>query len=167
MKKNIIFLLLSVLLLSNGCGIYSFTGASIAPNIKTISVKYFANQTTLAPTSYSQIFTEALKRKFSDQTSLIAVTENGDLDIEGAIINYSVSPQAIQANQVAAMERLTVTVTVKFRNEKDPKQNFQQAFSRYAEFKSGTSISAVENQLHETINEALIEDIFTKAVVNW
>lgn len=167
MKKYFILSILSILLFSNGCGIYSFTGASIAPDVKTISVKYFANQTTLAPSSYSQVFTEALKRKFSDQTNLIIVTDNGDLDIEGAVTNYSVSPQAIQVGQVAAMERLTITVNVKFRNEKDPKQNFQQTFSRYAEFKSGTSITSVENELHEKINEALIEDIFTKAVVNW
>lgn len=167
MKKYIIFSILSVLLLSNGCGIYSFTGASIAPDVKTISIKYFANQTTLAPSSYSQIFTEALKRKFLNQTSLTIVSDNGDLDIEGSVTNYSVSPQAVQANQTAAMERLTITVTVKFRNEKDPKQNFQQSFSRYADFASGNSLSSEENKLHEVINEALIEDIFTKAVVNW
>lgn len=167
MKKYFILLILSILLFNNGCGIYSFTGASIAPDVKTISIKYFANQTTLAPSSYSQIFTEALKRKFLNQTPLTIVSDNGDLDIEGAVTNYSVSPQAVQANQTAAKERLTITVNVKFRNEKDPKQNFQQSFSRYADFDAGKSLSSEENKLHEAINEALIEDIFTKAVVNW
>ncbi len=165
-KINIFIALIIVLFLTS-CGIYSFTGASISPDVKTISIHYIKNQTPLAPPTYSQILTEAIKRKFSDQTSLLLVNENGDLDIEGFISLYSISQISITGNQTAAQERLTVTVNIKFRNEKDPKQNYQASFSRYADFNAGTNLSSVQDDLIEKINEALVEDIFTKSVVNW
>ncbi len=150
-----------------GCGIYSFTGASISPEVKTISIHYFPNHAPLVQPSLSQTFTDALKDKFSSQTDLDLVPNKGDLNIEGEITGYSTQPIAIQGNQTAALNRLTITVKVKFTNKFDQKQNFETNFSRYEDYESSKNLSDVEETLNTQITNYLVEDIFNKAVVNW
>ncbi len=143
------------------------TGASISPEVKTIAIRYFSKTASLGPSSLSQTFTEKLKDKFISQTSLGLVTTNGDLTLEGTISGYSISPQAIQSNELAAQNRLTITVSVKFTNIKNEKQNFETTFTHFADYSSTTNISSVEDELIRQINEQLVDDIFNKAVINW
>jgi hypothetical protein len=150
-----------------GCKVYSFTGASISPEIKTFSIQQFPNQASLVQPSLSQVFTEKLRDKFISQTNLTSVTEQGDLQFEGAITDYNSSPTAIQSNEQAALNRLTITVKVKFTNLKDEKQNFETSFSRFAEYKSTEILSTVELNLINEICNQLVDDIFNKAVINW
>lgn len=162
------YLFILIILLSfSSCGIYSFTGASISPEVKTISIKYFPNQAPLVQATLSQVFTDALKDKFISQTNLTLVPNDGDLNIEGEITDYSTKPIAITGDQTAALNRLTITVKVKFTNKFDETQNFETTFSRYEDYESTKNLSDVEDVLIEQINSYLIEDIFNKAVVNW
>ena len=153
--------------LFQACGIYSFTGASIPPQAKTISVQYFPNNSPTVVPMLSQLFTESLKEKFSNQTSLDLIPKNGDLQFEGEITNYQVTPVAIQGNDQAALNRLTITVNVRFQNKYAEAQNFETSFSRFVEFPSSQSLDAVQQSLIEEINTALCEDIFNKSVANW
>ena len=157
-----------IVLLLHGCKTnYSFTGASIAPEVKTVSVQYFPNYAPLIQPTLSQAFTEMLKDKFLSETGLILVDGTGDMNFEGAITGYSVSPLAIQANETAALNRLTITVNVKFTNAKDEKQDFESSFSKYEDYESSLNLSSVEEGLIKQINAQLVEAIFNKAVVNW
>jgi hypothetical protein len=115
----------------------------------------------------SQSFTTALKDKIQAQTPLTIVNTDGDYTIEGEITNYSVNPVAIQGNDTPAMNRLTITVRVRFYNKFDEKQNFEQSFSRYADYYSSQNLSSVESGLVTDISDALTDDIFNKAFVNW
>jgi hypothetical protein len=151
----------------SGCGIYSFTGASISPDVKTISVKYFPNNALLVQPTLSNLFTEMLRDKFTNQTNLKLVNSGGDLSIEGEITGYAAEPVAIQGNQQAALQRLKITINVRFTNKKDEKQNFETSFSRYEDYDASKRLSEVESGLIETITDALAQDIFNKAVVNW
>ncbi len=146
---------------------YSFSGASISPDVKTFTVKFFTKTAALGPASLSQTFTEKLKDKFISQTNLTLADKGADLTFEGSITNYSVAPISIQTNETAASNRLTITVNVKFTNLKDEKQNFESSFSRYADFASTQNLSTVEDQLLAEINTQLVDDIFNKAVINW
>ncbi|MFI5163959.1 MAG: LptE family protein [Bacteroidia bacterium] len=146
---------------------YSFSGASVAPDIKTVSIQYFRNNASLAPPTISQSLTEALKDIFISQSHLAVVTRNADLIFEGEITGYVTAPVAIQSNDQAALNRLTITVNVKFTNTKDEKQNFETGFSRYAEYPSTQSLSAVQANLIDQINQQLVQDIFNKAMINW
>jgi len=153
---------------NSGCKVnYSMTGASIAPDIKTIEIRYFQKTAALGPSNLSQTFTEKLKDKFLTGTSLTIINGNADLTLEGTIISYSVSPQTVQSNEIAAQNRLSISVSVKFTNIKDEKQNFESTFTRYTDFPSSTNISSVEDQLVNEINTQLVDDIFNKAVINW
>jgi hypothetical protein len=171
LSNRIKLLMLALLLvMTNSCGIYSFTGASISPAVKTISISYFPNNAQYVQPTLSQKFTDALRDKFASQTNLTLVNSGGDLVIDGAITAYNpTEPSAIQggADQTAALYRLTVTVNVRFVNKKDEKQNFESTFSRYEDYDRSQRLADVEEQLLDQINAALVQDIFNKAVVNW
>lgn len=154
-------------LFAAGCGVYSFTGASIPPEAKTISIAYFVNNASYVEPTLSQSLTDALRDRFQSQTDLDFISENGDLQIEGYVTDYSTRPVAIQGNETAALNRLSVTVKVKFTNTIDPTRDYDNSFTRYEDYSSSQDLSAVKDQLIPIINEALVEDIFNKAVVNW
>lgn len=165
--SNIILLFSVLTILLSGCGIYSFTGASIPPEAKTVSIKYFPNNASLVEPTLSQTFTDALKDKFVSQTTLILVQRNGDLRLEGEITGYSTKPIAITGDQTAALNRLTITVKVKYVNTFDETKNFESSFNRYEDYPSNKNLADVQETLIIQINEMLIEDVFNKSVVNW
>ncbi|MEA3318111.1 MAG: LptE family protein [Bacteroidota bacterium] len=163
-----ILIVLFLITVSSACTIkYSTTGASISPDVKTVSVQFFPNRAPLGMPNLGQYFTDELKDKFLSQTSLSLIENNGHLNFEGEITGYSTKPIAITGNEVAAQNRLTIKVHVVFINEKDPDQNFDSSFSRYKDYNSTENLSSVEEGLVEDIVEELMEDIFNKSVVNW
>jgi len=167
-KKFVIFIGLIILSVSYSCTVkYTTTGASISPDVKTVSVQFFPNKAPLGMANLGQYFTDELKDKFLSQTRLMLVENNGHLNFEGEITAYNTKPIAVQGDEIAAQNRLTIKVHVVFVNEKDPEQNFDTSFSRYQDYNSSESLSSVEEGLVESIVEELIEDIFNKSVVNW
>ncbi len=146
---------------------YSFTGASISPKIKTITVQYFPNYAPLVNSSLSQIVTQKLKDKFTSQTNLAFQDKNGDLQFEGQITDYTNQPTAIQGNQTAAQNRLSITIKVKYTNTLEEKASYETSFTRFADYTSTKSFTSVEAQLIAQITDQIIQDIFNKAVVNW
>lgn len=167
MKIKHYILLFSLLAIFTSCTIgYSFTGTSLSPDVKTVTIDYFNNRASLVNPNLSQEFTEGLKDKFTSQAGLTLVENDGDLQFEGAITNYRLSPVAVQKD-AAAMMRLTITVNVKFHNEKDPKQDFTQSFSQYEDYSSDEDFSSVEETLTSSIVEKLLDKIFIKAAANW
>jgi len=146
---------------------YSFTGTSIAPEIKTFSVEYFPNKSQLVNPNLSNALTEGLKEKFLSQTKLELVDERGDLEFSGLITGYRVKPMAITAGEVAATNRLSVVVKVKFVNNVDHEQDFNKDFEAYSDYSSNSLLSDVEDELIELIVEDLTEDIFNKSAANW
>lgn len=134
---------------------------------KTVSVSFFTNNTTLGSPSISQKFTEKLRDVVSTQTNLSLMKQNGDLQFEGSIIDYNVSPVSIQSNDQAAKNRLTITVKVKYTNKFDESKNFEQSFSRFSDYSASSSLSSQEDALLIEINRQLTEDVFNKAFNNW
>ena len=156
-----------LLLIASGCKVkYSMTGASVAPDIKTFSVKYFPNNAPIVNPSLSQTFTEKLKDKIISQASLSHTDKQADLIFEGSITGYTTAPIAIQSNETAALNRLTITVNIKFTNLKNEKQNFETSFSRYADYSSTENLASVEQQLSSTISDQIVDDIFNKVFIN-
>jgi len=157
--------LISIFLAS--CGIYSFTGASIPNEAKTISVQYISNKAAIVQPSLSQIMTDGLIDAFAGQTNLEITENEGDLSFSGYITKYQIKPMAIKANETASQNRLTIIIKIKYNNSFDDKQNFETTFSRYRDYASSENIVDVEDVLIEEISKELIEDVFNKAFVNW
>ncbi len=150
---------------------YSFTGASISPSVKTVFIDLFNNRARVVNPNLSSVFTEKLKDKFVSQTSLSIRKDQGDLEFSGEITGYDVRPQSIQTSQqgrdFASMNRLTVTVHVKFTNNKDHEKDFNTNFSAYFDWESTRALAEVETDAVNTITEQLVEDIFNKSVASW
>ena len=163
--KLIYIILLSISF--NSCGIYSFTGASIPTEAKTISVNYFNNKAATVQPSLSQVFTEKLKDIFLEQTNLSIIENEGDLIFSGFISKYQIKPMAIKANETASKNRLTIAVKVTYNNSLDSENNFEHTFSRYRDYGITQNISDIENTLIKEITNELAEDVFNKAFVNW
>jgi hypothetical protein len=166
-KKYHLIVLILFSIIINSCSInYSFTGASISPDIKTVSVDFFPNRALMVNPNLSQVFTEKLKDTFLNQTNLDLVKNDGDLQFSGAIVDYRTSPVAITGD-MASQTRLTITVQVSFVNTKDPDKNFDKKFSQYEDYSSDQSLDAVQDQLVSEIVDKLTNDIFNASVSNW
>jgi hypothetical protein len=146
---------------------YSFTGASIAPNVKTFSVYYFPNRARLVNPNLSQQFTDGLQEKLVKQTSLNQISESGDLEFSGQITDYDVKPMNIGEGDLAAQNRLTITIKLKFVNNKDHEQDWDKSFTAYEDFDSNQSLSAIEDSLVPEIIKKLTDDIFNASIANW
>ena len=155
-------------LIVHSCGIYSFTGTSIQPDLKTATINYFEYQALKVNPSLSNDLTTALQDKFLKLTKLEQVEMDGDLEISGAVTGYDVKATAITANEQAAQNRLTVTVKISFTNRKYPEDDFpDKSFSAYADFDAMQPLDAVEASLCEEIIEQLCDDMFNATVANW
>lgn len=150
------------------CGIYSFTGTSIAPDVKSISIYTIENKAMKVNPSLSNTITNALNDQFRRLTKLEMLPDGGDLEISGMITNYDVTPTAVTSDEVASMNRLTVTVRITFTNNKYPKESFKdQSFAAYEDYDSNLTLDAVESSLCDEIVEKLVNDIFNATVANW
>lgn len=168
LSKIKILVIPAMMLLLQSCGTYSFSGASIPPEMKTVSIQFFENNSQLVVPYLSQQFTEALKERVRNQSRLSIVRSDADANFEGRITDYSIRPVAIQGNERAGLNRLTITVNVKYSNTLNPELNFEQAFQAFQEFSlSQGSIQSQEQKLIELINKQLTELIFNKAFANW
>jgi hypothetical protein len=164
-----------LILVMNGCGVYSFTGASISPDTKTVSVAIFENTARLVVPNLSQKLTEALKTSILNGSSLSQVLDPAQADdlFEGQITDYTVQPVAITGGgngslqSVSQQTRLTITVNIKFTDKKHEKNSFDQSFTRYEDFAGDKTLSSIEQQLIDDINKLLVQDIFNRAFVNW
>lgn len=154
--------------LFSGCGVYSFSGASIPAEMKTVSIQFFENNAALVVPYLSQQFTEDLKTRIRNQSQLSLLRADADANFEGRITDYRITPAAIQGNERAGLERLTITVSVKYTNVLKPELSFEQSFSRFKDFSTqGSSVQAQEQQLIKDINAQLTDDIFNRAFANW
>jgi hypothetical protein len=168
LKYSCIFFFIFCFLALSSCKMkLSMSGTDLG-DAKTVYVDYFQNNAPLAKPTYCNSMTEALKDMLTSQTALSLGTRGADLVFEGSVTAYAVTPIAIQSGtDMAAFNRLTITVSVKFTNVKNEKYNFETTFTRYADYPSSNSLNTVEDGLIKTINDQLTQDIFNKALINW
>ncbi len=164
------FLLLGCL--STSCGIYSFTGSSLHPDVKTIEVKNLYNNSGGGPPYLDQSLTQNIKDYFQQNSKLILVNSNGDIQLEGNITSYSTSPEASTNSSnggapTANSIRLTLIVKIKMTNKKDETANFDKDFTAFKFFSSDKSLQDVERELIREMNKKIAQDIFTETVANW
>lgn len=165
---------LVVILSVNSCNIYSFTGAALSPEVKTISISNFYNDAGGGPPNMSQILSEKVKDYFQQNTNLSLTDENGDLQLEGSITRYEFTPVAPQASgndqvaDVAGLMRLTITVNASYVNNYSEEFDFNnRSFSFFSDFSAEKDPSSVEDQLVDEILDQIVFDIFTATVANW
>ena len=169
MKRLRLFIALAATLFTlAGCGIYSFSGTSIQSDVHSICIEPVVNRAQKVNPSLANQITEELNDKFRKLTKLEQVQEDGDLNLLVTIESYDVRATAVTAEEVAAMNRLTITCKVVFTNVLHDEDNIDgQQFVAYEDYDSNYSLDMVENQLCETIVNKLVDDIFNATVSQW
>lgn len=162
--------------ISTSCGVYSFTGVSLDPRIKTVSIQNFYDEVGSGPPTMSQNFTQSFQDYFVQNTDLKLVPFDGDLQFEGSITGYRISPISPQAggsNQIenadiAGLQRLTITVKCSYLNTYDESFDFNKGFSFFKDYNPDTEpFSSNEDAFIEEIFDQIILDIFNASVQNW
>lgn len=173
-KKNRITRLIPVIAITlaaclASCTIsYQFNGASINYDVvKTISINNFPIQSAYVYAPLGVKFNESLIDKYTQQTRLQLVNVGGDLHLEGEITEYSVRNKAVQADGYASMITLTIRVNVKFTNNTNHAEDFEQSFSGSADYESSRQLTDVQDELIDQINEDIIDQIFNATVARW
>ncbi|MEG1616575.1 MAG: LptE family protein [Bacteroidales bacterium] len=166
--RRILFALLAVVLLVSCTVSYKFNGASIDyTKTKSITITNFPIKATLVYPPLGIAFNEGLKDIYTQQTRLNFVRSGGDIDLQGEITGYDITPQAVKQDAYASETRLTITVKVRYTNRAAPDKDFDRSFSAYRDFSATKLLTDVQDQLIEEIVAELTESIFNATVANW
>ena len=167
--RKLSFITLIVTLLSiQSCGIYGFNSISLTHGEETVQIDYFLNNALLVEPSLSQTFTTKLRDIFDTQSNLTSVKSGGDLQFEGEITGYKINPMTATAEQTAAQNRLTITVNVRFYNNKLEEDNFEKNFSHYYDFDGNSQlVGGLLDTAFDEIIERITQDIFNASVAKW
>ncbi|MFD2933706.1 LPS assembly lipoprotein LptE [Spirosoma flavum] len=163
----VLFLILNSSFLISSCGVYSFTGTTLSPAIKSVTVNNFTLATAGGPANLPLTFNERLKEYYQRYTNLKVVPNNGDMVLEGNITGYDLLAVAPTAQDQAGVNRLQITVLARFYNNKDESKNFEQPFSFYQDFPQGQTLSQNESRLVPKILDQIVLDIFNKTAADW
>jgi hypothetical protein len=170
MKTKGTFLLLIVLLFTfSGCTIsYKFNGASIDyTKTRSISIADFPNTAELVHPPLSQEFSEKLRDVYTKQTRLQVLKKGGDMHLEGEITGYQLTPMAISADTYASETKLTITIKVRFTNNKNPNEDFEKTYSAYQTFDSNLMLNDVQDELLKTMIDEITDNIYNDTVARW
>ena len=153
--------------MTSSCGFYTFSGASISAEIKNIKIGYFINEAENLKANLDRDITQKLTDFIIEQTDLSVNNDNYEIEINGKIISYDITPKSISSSDFANQNRLSISVNIDFKNYINEKENYNQKFTRYVDYKSDQNIEEIESELNDQIIEEICIDIFNKTFVNW
>ncbi|WP_230391981.1 LptE family protein [Pontibacter sp. FD36] len=169
-KGLTLFLSLLLAIFCTACGVYSFTGTSISPDIRTISIQNFENSAGEGPSNLTQVVTNSFRNYYQRNTNLTVLQRDGDLQLEGQIISFTLTPAAVQRDgniDQATLNRLTMGIQIRFTNAKDPEQDFDQQFTITEDFPQNVDITSIPPAAIDRMTDRLVADVFNKTVANW
>ncbi|MDD4418035.1 MAG: LptE family protein [Bacteroides graminisolvens] len=163
------FALIGLLVVVNACSVsYKFNGASINyDKVKTISVADFPIKAAYVYAPLATKFNEKLKDVYVQQTRLRLVPRNADLQVEGEITGYNQYNQAVKADGYSSEVKLTITVNVRYVNNTNHEEDFEQQFSAFRTYDSTQMLTAVQDELIEQMVKEIADQIFNATVANW
>ena len=156
-------------LIITACSVsYKFNGASIDySKTKTIQIVDFPIRSSYVWGPMGPMFNNQLKDEFASHTKLIQVKRNGDLKIEGEITRYEQRNKSVTAEGSSAMVELSMTVNVRYTNNKDHEQDFEQQFTAQQSFDSKLQLNSVQEGLVQEMVKDIVQQIFNATVANW
>ncbi len=163
-----LMMMFSVLSLMSGCGVYSFSGASVPSDVKTLYIAQMRNNASLVNPSLSQQLSDAFRDKCLAESNLkLGALGSTDWEFTGEIQDYSVTAAAVSGQEKTSLNRLTVVWRLRFQVKGQENQGWEQRFTRYADFDAGLPLQSVEGELVNQIVKQLVDDAFNKAFIQW
>lgn len=161
-------LVATVVTLSSCLISYHFNGASIDySKTQSISIADFPNNAAMVNPNLSNNLSEGIRDIYSRQTRLQILRRGGDMELEGEIVDYALTPMAISADNLSAETKLTITIKVRFTNNKAPEESFEKTYSAYQTFDSSRLLTDVQDELCATMITELAENIYNDTVAKW
>lgn len=166
---RLLFVVVAVMMAAPACRIsYKFNGSALDYSVyKTVHVSEFPIRAALVYPPLQQTFENELLDYIARNTRLQVVDGASDLQIEGEITGYSLSPQAVTENAYASQTRLTISVRVKYTDNKQENKDVDQTFSAYRDFDSSLMLNDVQDDLCQQISKELVELIFNATLGDW
>ena len=166
--KSVLFVLISLIVVS-GCKVsYSLTGASIDYNTtKTITIESFSNRAAYQWAPMAPMFNTTLSDIYNRQTKLRQVKRDGDLVLSGEILSYDQTNKSIAADGYSSMVQLKMTVKVKYVNNKKHEDDFDKNFSATREYDSSQQLTAVQEELVQQMIDDIVDQVFNATVAKW
>ena len=147
---------------------YKFNGASIDySKTKTIQIADFPIRSSYVWGPMASIFNNELKDQFANHTRLIQVKRNGDLKIEGEITRYDQRNKSVSSEGYSSQTELSMTVNVRFTNNVNHTEDFEQQFTATATYENTQTLNAVQEELVTQMVKEITEQIFNATVANW
>jgi len=164
-----LFVVFILFLFFQSCTIsYKFNGASIDyTKTKSISISDFPNVAELIYPPLAQEFSESLRDEYSKQTRLQLLKKGGDMNIEGEIVGYQLTPMAISADSYSSETKLTMTIKVRFTNNKNPEDDFEKTYIAYQTFDSNQMLTDVQDELMTVMVKEIADNIYNDTVAKW
>lgn len=166
---HIFILITIIMLICNSCSIsYKFNGSSIDySKTKSISISDFPNTAELIYPPLSQEFTETLRDSYSKQTRLQLLKKGGDMHLEGEIVGYQLTPMSISADSYSSETKLTITIKVRFSNNKNPVDDFEKSYTAFQNFDSNRMLTDVQDELMKIMVAEIADNIYNDTVAKW
>lgn len=167
-KLRIVNNVLIIAVFCPGCAMYSFSGSSLSPAVKTFSIQDFKSQVALGPPDLAQEFTQRLGDELIQKTRLKQLDANGDIQFEGTVTQFKYTP-IMPNDEGAKMGRIKLTIAVELSYIVDDEafQFNKKVFEQSEDMDAMLSMYAEEPKLVEAILDKLIKDIFNASVGNW
>lgn len=147
----------------------SFVDGSMPEEWKSFTVKTLENNTGNAPLSYNATLTELIKDgvQNSSRLSLSDDPESSEVNIEGIVSSYTITPVALQEGDAAAQNRLTVTVQFEIFITQPEEDIMELTSSRFIDYDASTDLGTVENELLSEVSDQIVQDVLNKLFSNW
>ena len=167
MKSGFKIIIFAFLFIVSSCKYYNFTGTGKI-DANTFQVNYFQNNAPLIEPGIERTFTLELQEIIQNQTNLNLVSQGGELLYEGEIVDYRIAPMTATADQRAAQNRLTVTVMVRFSNNKKEEDNFEKRFSFFHDYPANEQMAGSRLTIAlDEIFERITQDVFNESLAKW
>ena len=169
-KSSVLLMLTGVLLEFNSCkislGLAPITSIDYS-KVKTISIADFQNRAEYVYAPLATEFNQKLNDMFIQQTQLRLVNSGGDLELDGEITGYNQYNEAVDASGYSSKVKLTLTVKVRYVNNTNHEDDFEQQFSAFQTYDSSQLLTAVQDQLITLMVKDITEQIYNATVANW
>ena len=158
-----------IALIFSGCVIsYKFNGASIDyTKTKSIAIADFPNVAALVYAPLSSSLSDGIRDLFPRHTRLQVTRRGGDLELEGEITDYQLTPMAVSADSYSAETKLTIRVRVRFTNNVSPEESFEKTYTAYQTFDASQMLTDVQEELCNTMITEIAEQIYNDTVAKW
>jgi len=163
-----IFIGLFIPLILTGCGVYSFSGISISPEVKTFEVRKFNNEAAIVEAGLDRRFTVEFQDYILNQTNLDLTNVNGDITYEGEITQFFIAPNSADSQETTAENRLTIAIRVRFVDTKNSENDLERTFSHFFDYPSSDTLTGeTAEAAFVEIFERIEQDIVTATLAKW